>query len=85
MPSNDILVRWGGDEFIIILNNVRNKTKVKSYASKLLNIISTMRFKTDLIHPQPFSASIGVTMTEADSVTDIEHLIRQADLAMYES
>ncbi|OIN29132.1 hypothetical protein AWH66_2007860 [Vibrio barjaei] len=85
IPSNDILVRWGGDEFIIILNNVRNETKVKSYASKLLNIISTMRFKTDLIHPQSFSASIGVTMTEADSVTDIEHLIRQADLAMYES
>ncbi|CAH6815778.1 sensor domain-containing protein [Vibrio chagasii] len=85
IPSNDILVRWGGDEFIIILNNVRNETNVKSYASKLLNIISMMRFKTDLVHPLSFSASIGVTMTEADSVTDLDHLIRQADLAMYES
>lgn len=76
--KNDVIVRWGGDEFVHIIPNVKADFK-STYVQKL---------KRELAKPNHLSlpsieASIGIAIYP-DEGESFEVLIQQADAAMYE-
>jgi diguanylate cyclase (GGDEF)-like protein len=78
----DKVVRFGGDEFIIILNEIKDKKEVEEIVENLLLVI---KFAIEVNNKKFYvSASIGVTIYPDDS-DDFETLIRFADSAMYEA
>ena len=79
---DDTVSRLGGDEFIILLGNLRNEEEVYPVAEKLLNCFREV-FLLDgreLI----LTASIGIAIYPNDGDNPAE-LLRNADTAMYQS
>ncbi len=78
----DKVVRFGGDEFIIILNEIKDEKEIKELVEKILLVI---KFAINIDNVNFYvSASIGITIYPDDS-NDFETLIRFADSAMYEA
>ena len=76
----DMVARMGGDEFTIILDNIRSATDVEITAQKLL-VALTSPFQLD--GKEVFiTASIGITISPQDS-SEFNVLSRNADNAMY--
>ena len=78
--KSDLLSRLGGDEFIIVLPQIKNKQNVNIIAQKVIRAFQ-----------QPFevydqsvniSISIGISIYPSDT-EDPGDLIRKADIAMY--
>ncbi|MGD1900311.1 MAG: EAL domain-containing protein [Phormidesmis sp.] len=78
----DIVARFGGDEFALLLSEVKCKSEVVATAESILVALS-----------QPFllagqdiyiNASIGMVWGDASYVA-AEHLLRDADVAMYQA
>ena len=78
----DSIGRLGGDEFIILLNNLSSENDAMTIANKALAEIN--RPMTLDGHTLQISSSIGITMYPIDgSSSDV--LMKNADNAMYES
>jgi diguanylate cyclase (GGDEF)-like protein/PAS domain S-box-containing protein len=77
---NDIIARFGGDEFTIILLDIESVQVVETIASELLVELSH-GFALDG-EPYYISASIGITIAPNDSLK-AETLLMNADQAMY--
>jgi len=78
---NDVAGRIGGDEFILLLNDVVDRDLVEATARRILESIE----KPFILNGRPhfLSASIGVALAPQDS-NDPKLLIKCADAAMYE-
>lgn len=79
--SSDTICRIGGDEFIIILKDFRSSANFERIAidiGKILSVAITYK-ETHLF----IGASIGISIFPEHG-TDVDTLIRNADLAMYE-
>lgn len=85
--ARDLLCRWGGDEFIVVLQGMGQKDCVSSLANRILNAITDpIRLKMSEPLTLFLGASIGVsTVCPADFQHHIEPLglIQAADEAMY--
>lgn len=78
--QSDLAARWGGDEFVVLLSNVRDADSAVAVAHKLLD---TMKVRCLADRPElPIGASIGVAVFPQHADDPVE-LIRQADAAMY--
>lgn len=76
----DTVARQGGDEFIVLLTELRTGTDAQQVAEKIMKAIAEpFVINGALMH---VSASIGVAVYPDDD-EDIETLIEKADLAMY--
>jgi len=80
LRGTDIVARMGGDEFIVVLDSVRNKNSAGYVCQKLLDVIQEPIIIDE--NTLNTSASIGVSMYPNDGV-DITSLIKNADTAMY--
>ena len=80
LRQSDTIARIGGDEFAVVLPDIREDSEVLQVAQKLLEIFETPIATQDhLIH---LNASIGAAVyPEHGSAGDV--LLRHADLAMY--
>jgi diguanylate cyclase (GGDEF)-like protein len=80
--DDKVLARFGGDEFIILIPNLVSVDEVYELSEQ---IVETMK-KPISIYDQKFtiSPSIGISLYP-DHGTDMETLIKDADLAMYHS
>lgn len=78
----DTIARFGGDEFVILLNDI---TDTKDIIKIMDKIMDTLR-KPVLLNEQEFfiSASAGIALYPQDG-TDAETLIKNADIAMYKA
>ena len=84
--SKDLLCRWGGDEFIVVLQNIDRRESVEGLANRLLSAISNP-LRLNLEEPLTLflGASIGVSIASnsADEKMNALTLIEKADQAMY--
>lgn len=80
--ETDLLSRWGGDEFTVILDNIREKSDVEKIVSDLLYHIS----REIMIAGECISigASVGIAIFP-DAGDSIEKIMINADKAMYAS
>lgn len=76
----DTISRQGGDEFIILLNDIDTSVAAASAASKIVNAMS--RPFAIAGHQLNTSMSIGIAMAPVDG-TDFDTLLQKADMAMY--
>jgi diguanylate cyclase (GGDEF)-like protein/PAS domain S-box-containing protein len=80
--SGDLVARIGGDEFVLILNDVGSVEEVETACRRLIESIE----KPVKVEDQEVfvSASIGIAMAPNDSSKAAE-LLRYADIALYEA
>ena len=80
--KGDTVSRWGGDEFTILLPNVKRISGIFNLCDRILN----HNFKNIIIEGQELhiTGSIGIAMFPQDGNTP-DLLIKNADAAMYKS
>lgn len=72
--------RLGGDEFIVILPDIRNAAAAAGVAARLIaELQEPMRLA---LHTLVVTPSVGIALYPSDGV-DVDMLLRNADLAMY--
>ncbi|MET0319242.1 MAG: EAL domain-containing protein [Duganella sp.] len=85
LGPNDLLARFGGDEFIIVIPDLAPGTAEDAARRCAEHIIATFAARFHLSHHAiGVSASIGMACYPAHG-TDSDMLVRNADIAMYEA
>jgi len=80
--SNDTLARWGGDEFIIIMEGLKSPQDASILAQKILNVLSVPCEINS--HELYVTSSIGISIYPKDS-ENADNLVKFADSAMYKA
>ncbi len=79
--AGDVLVRWGGEEFIFLLPET-DLAQARVFAERLRLQLATQALHTNA-QTVPITASFGVAQRHAH--TTLEDLIRSADQALYQA
>jgi diguanylate cyclase (GGDEF)-like protein/PAS domain S-box-containing protein len=82
MRHEDVVVRMGGDEFIVVLKAVRNTEQVNEAAGRITEALSAPVIVDG--RPLVTTASIGVSLYPRDGA-DMGELLRHSDTAMYQA
>jgi len=78
----DTVARMGGDEFTVIIENVKDIRSLSLLAQKMIGSISQeIKMKDSLVH---VTTSIGISIFPDDAL-DLESVLRHADNAMYKA
>ena len=79
----DTLARWGGDEFVILMESVRERSDAVRVAEMVLQVVRD----TDLFAGLKVGASIGILCGAPgwEEKRTPDELLRQCDRAMYEA
>ncbi len=83
LREDDTVSRIGGDEFIAILNEIKNVESIHSVAKKLHLMFATPRLV--LNKEIPIHLSIGISVLYPNSPVSLAELMKQADIALYNS
>ncbi|MGA1841405.1 MAG: diguanylate cyclase [bacterium] len=84
LRATDILARYGGDEFSILLPNTDyDGTQVIS--KKIIDRIRGLHFKTKGPSDTTVTVSLGVSSYPIDKIIDSSQLVEYADVALYEA
>jgi len=79
--SRDIVSRFGGEEFCVVLKNI-NKLSVLEIFDRLREEISKTVVYSDKKEPIQFTISIGISLYSEDG---LEETINQADMMLYKA
>lgn len=79
--ANDTVGRFGGDEFLVIMEDVARDSDVVQIAERMRATWSEpIRIADRMLY---LSASAGIAITRGERVPDAPQLLREADQAMY--
>jgi len=80
--TDDVVVRMGGDEFVVILTNIKSTAQVNDTASRITASLA----EPISIDGRPLATtvSIGVSLYPRDG-NDVGELLRHSDTAMYQA
>jgi len=79
--EGDLVARFGGDEFTVVLPSCDESGATRAATEILARLMQPMRLAH---HEISVTASVGIALG-APRVTDAETLVRQADAAMYQA
>ncbi|MCM8594355.1 diguanylate cyclase domain-containing protein [Accumulibacter sp.] len=83
LRSRDLVARYAGDEFVVLLDTVRNRRDAEQARGKLEQLLGGPLQATDALGPAGASgASVGLSMYPEDG-QDVDSLVRRADADMY--
>ena len=80
LRKTDTIARFGGDEFLILINNVEDAENISKVADKVMDIFQNPFMVRD--QEIFITASAGISVFPADG-EDAQTLIKHADIAMY--
>jgi diguanylate cyclase (GGDEF)-like protein/PAS domain S-box-containing protein len=83
MRQTDTVARFGGDEFVILCEDLADQEEAELLCTRLASALGRPFFLVDEAQHE-LSASIGVALSDTDRL-DGEALLRDADTAMYVS
>jgi diguanylate cyclase (GGDEF)-like protein/PAS domain S-box-containing protein len=78
VPSHEMVARWGGDEFAVLISDAASPQEVVDIAERLAAGITAEPFQV-ADRDIPLTASVGVALSAGDGDA---HLLRNADVAM---
>jgi diguanylate cyclase (GGDEF)-like protein len=81
LRETDIVARFGGDEFVVMLSGVATPAEAATVARRILRVLGEPMMIGD--RRLTVGASIGIALY-TDDVPDPVDLIRRADIAMYQ-
>ena len=80
IKDEDIIGRFGGDEFVVLIKNIQSKANVKDITESILSSLSKPVEVNGI--KMSFSTSVGISIFPDDS-SDGEELIKFADRSLY--
>jgi diguanylate cyclase (GGDEF)-like protein/PAS domain S-box-containing protein len=80
--DSDVVIRMGGDEFVVVFRNVKSYDEVTLGANRIIESLN----KPIVIdqHPLQTSGSVGVSLFPRDGA-DMGELLKHSDTAMYQA
>lgn len=82
--KTDLASRFGGDEFVILLEDIQNESFAAAIADKLINVI-TQPIALEGETEGGVNASIGLKIFSQHGTHSVDHILKEADKAMYEA
>jgi diguanylate cyclase (GGDEF)-like protein len=88
MRESDVLARLGGDEFVVLLEHLDTDMTLAAVHAEMvgekIRAILNQNFRLNSYDYQ-VTASIGISLLNAEMQTDTEELLQQADTAMFQA
>jgi len=81
LRDQDLVARFGGDEFVVFVSKMENLAVTETLAKRIQREIARV-YRIDGVGPFEISASIGINFID-DFDIDAEQALQQADVAMY--
>lgn len=82
--ESDLIIRYGGEEFIVLLVNIKSEEDALAVANKIRTKVSENEIDVYAGSKLRKTVSIGLSMFPEDS-SSLESVIKQADIALYEA
>jgi len=80
--DEDVIIRMGGDEFVVLFLNLESETEVTLGAGRIIDILSAPIEVDD--RSLQTSASVGISLFPRDG-NDMVELLKHSDTAMYQA
>lgn len=82
--DTDTVARWGGDEFVVVLEDLVDQEGAVAAATKVVDVLSQDIDMDEAFGNLrlPCAVSVGVVMSPQDG-SDVDDLLSKADMAMY--
>ncbi len=81
--STDSVIRWGGDEFVVILQNIPHRFQPE-IGDKILDAVRSIRLEELEADARQITASMGFTYFKEDD-TEYKDTLARADEALYKA
>jgi diguanylate cyclase (GGDEF)-like protein len=79
---SDTVCRWGGDEFVLLLDNINQSENIQFVIEKIIKVLSSPNIIGN--HSLHVSTSIGIACYPNDG-RDAMSLLKHADISMYKA